>query len=88
MSHESASRIIDGLIESRGVKIQTNTLKVLRAALAFRARFALSACDCTIFAAAQACGCEEVFSEDFSRQLDYGGVRVINPFVDLCRSTA
>ena len=41
-----------------------------------------------LLAAAQACGCKELFSEDFSHQLDYGGVRVINPFVDLCRSSA
>ena len=88
MSHEWASRIIDGLIESDGVKIQANTPEILLAALAIRARFALNFWDCTILAAAQACGCEEVFSEDFNHQLDYGGVRVINPFVDLSRPSA
>ena len=88
MSHESASRIIDGLIESEGVKIQANTPEVLLAALSVRARLALNFWDSTILAAAPTCGCEEVLSDDFNHQLDYGGVRVINSFVDLSRPSA
>lgn len=33
-----------------------------------------------ILAAARACGCDAVYSEDMSCEQDYDGLRVINPF--------
>ena len=60
--------------------VQAITLEVMRAAFAIRARFGLSCWDSAILAAARACGCDAVYSEDMSTGQDYGGLRVLNPF--------
>ena len=52
----------------------------MRAAFAIRERFGLSYWDSAILAAARACGCDAVYSEDMSSEQDYDGLRVINPF--------
>lgn len=56
------------------------TLDVLHAAFAIRERFGLSYWDSAILAAARACGCNLVYSEDLSHIQDYDGLRVVNPF--------
>ena len=59
---------------------QDITLAVLDDALDIKIRYQLSYWDSAIIAAARACGCDEVLSEDMSDGQDYVGVRVINPF--------
>ncbi len=44
-------------------------------------RFQISHFDAQIIAAAGKLGCATVFSEDLSHRQDYGGVRVLNPFL-------
>lgn len=51
------------------------------AALDIAERFQLSHFDAQILAAAQRMGCATVYSEDLNHGQDYGGVRVLNPFV-------
>jgi predicted nucleic acid-binding protein len=59
-----------------------NTLALLRLGLALQDRWQLSLWDAMILAAAQSCGARELLTEDFNHGQDYGGVRVINPFVE------
>ena len=59
---------------------QELTLAVLDDALATKDRFQLSYWDAAIIAAARACGCTEVLSEDMNDGQMYGSVRVVNPF--------
>ena len=56
------------------------TLEVFQTAVAISQRFVLSYWDGAILAAARAAGCDAVYSEDFSAEQDYDGLRVINPF--------
>ena len=44
-------------------------------------RFQTSHFDAQILAAAKRMGCTKVYSEDLSHGQDYGGVRVVNPFL-------
>ena len=56
--------------------VQETNLDLFRAAVAISQRFQLSYWDGAILAA----GCDAVYSEDFSSEQDYDGLRVINPF--------
>ena len=60
--------------------VQTLDRTLFTSALDICQRFQLSYWDAAILAAAQAMGCDAVYSEDLSDQQDYGGLRVINPF--------
>ena len=62
--------------------VQDVTLALFRDAVAMSRRFRLSYWDGAILAAARACGCDVVYSEDLSDGQDYDGLRVINPFLD------
>ena len=64
----------------RRYPIQEVNLSVVEEAFALKSRFGLSYWDSAILAAARACGCSSVLSEDFSDSQSYAGVRVINPF--------
>ena len=44
-------------------------------------RFQISHFDAQILAAAKRMGCATVYSEDLNHGQDYGGVRVVNPFL-------
>jgi predicted nucleic acid-binding protein len=44
-------------------------------------RFRTSHFDSQIIAAAKRMGCATVYSEDLNHGQDYGGVRVVNPFL-------
>ena len=44
-------------------------------------RFQVSYYDALIIAAARLANCECVYSEDLNAGQDYGGVRVVNPFL-------
>ncbi len=50
-------------------------------AIDLKTRFQISYWDATIVAAAQQLGCHTLYSEDLNHGQDYGGVKVINPFI-------
>lgn len=58
-----------------------NTLSLFGLGLSLQARWQISLWDAMILAAAQASGARELFTEDLSHGQDYGGVRVVNPFL-------
>ena len=60
--------------------VQELTFELFLAAVSISRRFRLSYRDGAILAAARACGCNVVYSEDLSSEQDYGATRVINPF--------
>lgn len=77
ISHDDAA----GLIESfQRFPVADVTSAVMRAALETCKRFRISYWDAAILEAARSLGCEVVLSEDLSDGVDYGGVRVENPF--------
>lgn len=53
----------------------------LEAAWALESRYGLHYWDCLVVAAAQACGCTFLLSEDLSHEQRYGDVQVLNPFI-------
>ena len=78
LSPSQALRFIESI---REFPVQDVTLAVFRAGVALSSqRFRLSNWDGAILAAAHACGCDAVYSEDLSDRQDYEGLRVINPF--------
>lgn len=58
------------------------TVDLFQDAVSICERFRLSYWDSAILAAARRAGCDAVYSEDFSSEQDYDGLRVINPFQD------
>ena len=64
----------------RGFPVHYVTFEVFRSAVSISGGFGLSYWDGAILAAARACGCDTVYSEDLSDHQDYDGVNVINPF--------
>ena len=64
------------------LRVQPVTLDVFRAGVSISRRFKLSYWDGAILAAARACGCDAVYTEDLSDSQDYDGVRVVNPFTE------
>jgi predicted nucleic acid-binding protein len=60
--------------------IATTTPEVVGAAIATHQRFQISYWDAAILEAARSLGCDVVLSEDLSDTVDYGGLRVENPF--------
>ena len=62
------------------LRVQAVTPAVFRVGVALSRRFRLSYWDGAILAAARACDCDVVYSEDLNDGQDYDGLRVINPF--------
>lgn len=60
--------------------VQGITIEILEAALQIKARHGFSYWDSAIIAAAEALGCEELFSEDLSHGQRIGSVNIVNPF--------
>ncbi len=58
-----------------------NSLSVLRLGLNLQSRWQISLWDAQILAAAQTSGARELLTEDLNHGQDYGGIRVINPFL-------
>ena len=56
------------------------TLAILTAALEIRAAHRFSYWDSAIIAAAQALGCQELYTEDMSHGREVEGVLIVNPF--------
>ncbi|WP_420634389.1 PIN domain-containing protein [Candidatus Palauibacter sp.] len=80
LTHAQALRFIEVL---EHFPVQEITFDLFLAAVAISRRFQLSYWDGAILAAARACGCDIVYSEDLSAEQDYGGLRVINPFAEV-----
>jgi predicted nucleic acid-binding protein len=59
------------------------TLPLFRLCLAVQARWKISLWDAMIVAAAQACGARELLTEDLNHGQDYGGVKAVNPFLEI-----
>ncbi|MDD9996084.1 MAG: PIN domain-containing protein [Dehalococcoidia bacterium] len=79
LTHGDAIAFLGALLK---FPIQDVTLELFREATAVSQRFGLSYWDAAILAAARSLGCDAVYSEDLSPGQDYGGVRVINPFLE------
>lgn len=78
IQHEQASALIEAWLR---FKVQPITVPIVQAALEAKVRFQLSYWDAAIIEAARAAECRQVYSEDLSAGQDYGGIRVINPFI-------
>lgn len=63
------------------VRVLPITQELIVSAVILRRKFSLSHWDATIIAAARSIGCGMVHSEDMSHGQDYGGTRVIDPFL-------
>ena len=83
LTHRETLNFIESLHRFR---VQPVTSDVMRAASAIRERFGLSYWDSVLLAAARACGCDTVYSEDMSSEQHYDGLRVVNPFTGLATS--
>ena len=79
MTHDDALAFLGTLHK---FPVQDVTLALFREAVVISRRYRLSYWDGAILAAAQALGCDAVYSEDLSAQQDYDGLRVINPFLE------
>lgn len=77
LTHAQAMRFVESIDE---FPVQELTFDLFLAAVSISRRFRLSYWDGAILAAARACGCEVVYSEDLSAEQDYDGTRVVNPF--------
>lgn len=78
LSHASAVAFLSTLLR---FPVQETTVPLLRAALATRERWRLSYWDAAIVEAARLAGCDTICTEDLQHGQDFGGVRVLNPFV-------
>lgn len=58
-----------------------NSVSLFRKGCDLQARWQLSLWDAMILAAAHSAGAQELWSEDLNPGQDYGGIRVVNPFV-------
>ena len=79
LTHEQAMAFMSPL---RTLPTQNITPELFDRATEVKQRFGLSYWDAAIIAAAQMLGCDAVYSEDMSHQIDYEGIRVIDPFSD------
>lgn len=61
--------------------VQAMSVELLHAALDIKARHRLSYWDAAIVAAAQAQGCETLYSEDMAHGMTIGATRIVNPFL-------
>ena len=69
-------------IFSEGLDIFPLTVQSQRLAMHIAARYRVGIYDANILATAEIAGLETVVSEDFSHRAQYGGVTVMNPFLD------
>ncbi len=79
MTHEQALDFLSPLME---LPIQPVTQELFTTATGISDRYGISYWDAAILAAAMMLGCDAVYSEDLSPLQDYGGLRVINPFME------
>lgn len=79
LTQDQALRFIERI---RHFPVQEVTLEIFRAGVALGKRYRLSYWDGAILAAARTLGCDILYTEDLNHGQDYGGVVVVNPFID------
>ena len=79
LSHDEACALIGLWLRFHVVPL---TVSVLQNALKLKSLYPISYWDAAIVSAASAAKCNILFSEDLSHGQDYGGVKVINPFLE------
>ncbi len=80
IAHDDALQLVEAF---QRFPVAPITTAVLHAAMRTRERFRISYWDAAILEAARGLGCDVVLSEDLSDAVDYGGLRVENPFAGL-----
>jgi predicted nucleic acid-binding protein len=78
LSHEEAAAFISKWMRFPAPDL---TVSLCKAALSTKARFQICYWDAAVLEAARAAGCDQVLSEDLNHGQNYGGIKVINPFV-------
>jgi predicted nucleic acid-binding protein len=84
--HEDALAVIEEIASSRPVV--AIDVALVRHALQLKGRYGISYLDAAIVAAARRLGAAVLVTEDLSDGQDYGGVRVLNPFLPQGRPSA
>ena len=79
LSHEDAVTLIEEIASSRPVVAVD--VPLIRHATQVKGRYGISYWDAAVVAGARRLGASILISEDLSHGQDYGGVRVLNPFV-------
>lgn len=79
LGHDDAIAMIEEIASSRPVA--AIDVPLVRHALQLKARYGVSYWDAAVIAGARRLGASVLVSEDLSHGQDYGGVRVLNPFV-------
>lgn len=79
LGHDEVAAMIEEIASSRPVI--SADLALMRLALQIKRRYGLAYWDAAVVAAARRMGASVLVSEDLSHGHDYGGVRVLNPFV-------
>jgi predicted nucleic acid-binding protein len=77
LTHGQAAALIESWLRFR---VEELSVALLRDALATGQRWGISYWDAAIVEAARAAGCRTLYSEDLQDGMDFGGVRVENPF--------
>ena len=77
ITHEQAVNLIDSWMR---FKVQDITATVMQAALSTKGRWNISYWDAAIVEAARATASPTLLSEDLQHDMDFAGVRVVNPF--------
>ena len=77
ITHEQAAALIDSWLRFR---VEELSVALLQNALSTRLRWGVSYWDAAVIEAARAARCRTLLSEDLQDGMDFGGVRVENPF--------
>ncbi len=77
ISHAQAVNLIESWLR---FKVQDMTVSLMQAALSTRGRWNISYWDAAIVEAARATASPILLSEDLQHDMDFAGVRVVNPF--------
>jgi len=78
IAHDDALALVRGFMRFR---FQETTGALILSALDIQARHRLSYWDAAIVAAAQALGCDTLYSEDMAHGMTVGATRIVNPFL-------
>ena len=78
LTHDEATAFMATLLR---FPVQELTVPLVLAALAAKDRWQISYWDAAIIEAARSQTCDTVLSEDLQHGQDFGGVRIVNPFV-------
>lgn len=79
IGHDAAVAMIEEIADSRPVV--AGDMPLMRHALQLKSRFGLAYWDAAVISGARRLGASILVSEDLAHGQDYGGVRVLNPFV-------